>query len=71
MKLVESWKSELAKQNIREDRLVILFSKALPDYSASVETWLVPIGQPLPDPEKILKEAEEKVEGLQVKSSKP
>jgi hypothetical protein len=56
LKLVESWKSELAKKNIREDRVVILFSKALADYPGSLETWLVPIGQPLPDPEAIFKE---------------
>lgn len=52
LKIAEKWKTEFAKHNIREDRLVILFSKAPPDYLSSLESWVVPQGKPLPDPEK-------------------
>ena len=56
--LAEKWKRELAdKYHFREDRFVVLFSKGLPGYGNSLETWLVPQGQPLPDPETLLREA--------------
>jgi hypothetical protein len=56
--LAEKWKQELSdKYQLREDRFVVLFSKGLPGYGASLETWLVPQGQALPDPETLLKEA--------------
>jgi hypothetical protein len=59
LQLVEKWKRELAeKHQIREDRFVGLFSKTLPGYDSSLETWLVPQGESLPDPEALLREAE-------------
>ena len=60
LQLVEKWKRELAeKHQIREDRFVVLFSKTLPGYGSSLETWLVPQGESLPDPETLLREAEQ------------
>jgi hypothetical protein len=57
--LVEKWKRELSdKHQLREDRFVVLFSKALPGHVGSLETWLVPPGESLPDPEALLREAE-------------
>lgn len=57
LQLVEKWKREFSeKHQIREDRFIVLFSKALPGYGGSLETWLVPQGQSLPDPEELLKE---------------
>ena len=56
LRLSEKWKTEFATQKIREDRLVILFSKALPGSVSSLETWVIPSGAPLPDPEAIFKD---------------
>ena len=71
LKLVDSWKGELSQQNIREDRLVILFSKALPDRAGTLETWLIPNGHPLPDPEAIFKEESEPKDSKAVTNGKP
>ena len=56
LKLSEKWKTELATLSIREDRLVILFSKAHAGSTGSLETWAVPSAASLPDPEAIFKE---------------
>lgn len=50
--LVDKWKNELAaKHKIGPDRLVLLYSKAQPDHAASLAVWIVPPGQPLPNPD--------------------
>lgn len=68
LKLIDKWKSEFASShNIREDRFVVLYSKALPGYPSSLETWLIPPGESLPDPEEKLKESDEEQSG----SAKP
>jgi hypothetical protein len=60
LQLVEKWKREFAeKHKILEDRFIVLFAKTLPGYSSSLETWLVPQAQSLPDPEELLKETED------------
>jgi hypothetical protein len=52
LKLVDKWKNELiAKNKIGADRVVILYSKAEPGYGSSLDIWVVPPGQPLPDPD--------------------
>jgi hypothetical protein len=51
LKLVEKWRSELAgTHKIREDRFIVLFVTVPKDYGNSLETWIVPPGAPLPDP---------------------
>ncbi|MDQ2937677.1 MAG: hypothetical protein M3R67_09220, partial [Acidobacteriota bacterium] len=52
LKLIEKWRSELAETyKIREDRFIVLFATP-PKYSGnSLETWIVPSGAPLPDPD--------------------
>ncbi len=52
LKLVDKWKNELATKNkIGLDRVVILYAKAEPGYSSSLDIWVVPPGQPLPNPD--------------------
>lgn len=49
-KLVEKWKSELAaKHKLHADRIVVLFANAQEYHMPSLEVWVVPPGQPLPD----------------------
>ncbi len=49
LKLADKWKNELAaKHKIGLDRIVLLYSKSA-SY-ASINIWLVPPGQPLPNP---------------------
>lgn len=56
-KLAEQWKSELASTyKIREDRFVVLFSKARPEAGSTFETWLIPPGEPFPDPDALLED---------------
>ena len=51
-KLVDKWKNELAaKHKIGPDRIVLLFSKAPEYHASSLSIWVVPRGQPLPDPD--------------------
>ena len=51
-KLVDKWKNDLtSKHQIVPDRVVLLYSKAEEGRRASVEVWVVPRGQPLPNPE--------------------
>jgi hypothetical protein len=51
-KLVEKWKTELAaKHKIRAERVVILFANAQEYHLPTLEVWVVPPGQPLPDPD--------------------
>lgn len=70
LKLIDKWKSELASShNIREDRFVVLYSRALPGYSSSLEAWLLPPGENLPDPEKKLKEWEAEEAGSSKESA--
>ena len=52
LKLVDKWKSQLAaKHKIGLDRIVVLYSKAQEGHVSSLEVWLVPQGQPLPNPD--------------------
>ncbi|HEU4766296.1 MAG TPA: hypothetical protein VFS77_02950 [Pyrinomonadaceae bacterium] len=58
-KLVEKWKNEIAAKNQnRQDRVVVLFGKAQEYFLASLEIWIVPPGQPLPDPNTPSEEVE-------------
>lgn len=51
-KLVDKWKNDLtSKHQIVPDRVVLLYSKAEEGRLASLEVWVVPRGQPLPNPE--------------------
>jgi hypothetical protein len=51
LKLIDKWKSELTDKNkIRDDRLIVLFTKAREFGGNTVETWIVPPGALLPDP---------------------
>ena len=51
-KLVEKWKDELAtKYMISADRFVVLFSRTDSFSNNMLETWIVPPGAPLPDPD--------------------
>ncbi|HEU4714151.1 MAG TPA: hypothetical protein VFS76_21465 [Pyrinomonadaceae bacterium] len=50
-KLIEKWKIDIAAKNQnRQDRVVVLFGKAQEYHRSSIEIWVVPPGQPLPDP---------------------
>jgi len=50
-KLVENWKSELAsKYKIQPERFVVLFVTQGKFLGNSLETWIVPEGAALPDP---------------------
>jgi hypothetical protein len=50
-KLVEKWKTELAeKHKIKPERFVVLFVNALKYSGSTLETWIVPAGAALPDP---------------------
>ena len=60
-KLVERWKSELAaKHKIGPDRFVVLYTKAREYFVGSIEVWVVPQGQPLPNPDAEPEPADEK-----------
>ena len=49
-KLVDKWKNELTtKRKLAHDRVVVLFANAPESHLASIEIWVVPPGQPLPD----------------------
>ena len=51
-KLVDKWKNELAaKHKFGPDRIVLLYSKAPLYHASSLEIWVVPPGQPLPNPD--------------------
>jgi hypothetical protein len=52
VQLVEKWKSDLEeKYGISRDRLVVIFGSSSRDYrGALLETWVVPPGAQLPDP---------------------
>jgi hypothetical protein len=59
LKLVEKWKVELTTTHkIRPERIVVLFADVPKYYQNTVETWIVPRGQPLPDPKAAVEEAE-------------
>ena len=50
-KVVEKWRTQLANTHkIFADRFVVLFTTAPEDYSSHLRIWIVPKGQPLPDP---------------------
>jgi hypothetical protein len=52
LKLVDKWKTELAaKHKLGLERIVLLYSKAPPGHLSSLEVWVVPPGQPLPNPD--------------------
>lgn len=52
LKLVDKWKSELTdKYKIRHDRFIVLFTTPREGYGNSLETWIVPPGALLPDPD--------------------
>lgn len=47
--LTEKWRDELEKLGIKRDRLFII-TTAPAEYAGNIETWLVPQGAQLPDP---------------------
>lgn len=50
-KLVEKWRQELiSTHKINPDRLITLFVPAKEMYASYLSLWIVPKGQPLPDP---------------------
>ena len=52
LKLVDKWKTELAaKHKLGLERIVLLYSKAPAGHLSSLEVWVVPPGQPLPNPD--------------------
>jgi hypothetical protein len=52
LKLADTWKAELMeKHKIRPDRIIVLFAKPREDYGNRLETWVVPNGALLPDPD--------------------
>jgi hypothetical protein len=49
--LVEKWRSELIENyGISEHRLIVITAEAQQSSCGSVETWVVPLGAALPDP---------------------
>lgn len=51
VKLSEKWKAELKKNGIGEERLIVMVVPPREEqYSAELETWVVPPGALLPDP---------------------
>lgn len=51
LKLVEKWRAELAeKYKIRQERFIVLFITTPKDSGNYLETWIVPAGAALPDP---------------------
>lgn len=51
-KLVDKWKNDLtSKHQIVADRVVLLYANAEEGRRASLEVWIVPRGQPLPNPD--------------------
>ena len=56
-KLVEKWRVELAKKhNIGDDRFITLTMPATDLQPSMLSLWIVPRGQPLPDPNEELEE---------------
>ena len=53
LKLVEKWKVDLSeKYKIQQDRFIVLFAGRSNQYAGnSLETWIVPSGGLLPDPD--------------------
>jgi hypothetical protein len=52
LKLIEKWKAELTdKYKIPQDRLVVLFTTPREDEGNKLETWIIPPGALLPDPD--------------------
>jgi len=50
-KVVEKWQREFTNtHNISADRLVVLFTPAREFDNNQLDLWIVPKGQPLPDP---------------------
>ncbi len=50
--IVEKWKTALlTKHKVPYHRIVVLYATAREGHGSSVETWMVPAGQPLPDPD--------------------
>jgi len=50
-KVVESWRAELLKTDkIGPDRFIVLFTTTRETESSQLSLWIVPKGQPLPDP---------------------
>lgn len=50
-KLVEAWRAELLnKHKIGPDRFIVLFTTTREAESSQLSLWIVPKGQPLPDP---------------------
>lgn len=59
-KVVEKWRTKLANTHkIFADRFVVLFTTAPEDYSSHLRIWIVPKGQPLPDPHEEQEYAED------------
>lgn len=65
LKLVEKWKSELVERHkVSHDRIVVLFTRAKEYEGNTLETWIVPSGASLPDPDA--EPAEETVQDPQL-----
>jgi hypothetical protein len=61
-KLVEKWRIELANTHkIGADRFIVLFTTARESESNQISLWIVPKGQPLPDPNEEEREEENPV----------
>ena len=59
-RLVEKWRTRLANTHkIFADRFVVLITTAPEDYSSHLRIWIVPKGQPLPDPHEELEYADD------------
>jgi hypothetical protein len=59
-KLIEKWRLDLTTTHkIRNDRIIIIFLPGSETASNSINLWLVPKGQPLPDPNEEDEEGEE------------
>ena len=67
-KLIEKWRLDLTTTHkIRNDRLIVIFLPGTEKSSNSISLWLVPKGQPLPDPN----EEDEEEAGEEADDPKP
>jgi hypothetical protein len=69
-KLVEKWREELTKTHkINPDRFVVLFYTSQEAFGNYLDLWIVPPGQPLPDPNA--EEKKEDEEALKIYENLP
>ena len=61
VKMVEKWRVELANTHkIGADRFIVLFTTAPEEHASHLRLWIVPEGQPLPDPNEEERQPEPK-----------